>query len=311
MDRTSGRWVRETLREHGLRPQKGLGQNFLVDAHVADMIVEACGLQPSDVVVEIGPGLGALTGRLAAQSHLVLALEYDRGLYALLREDPPAANAVPVWGDAREADLDGMVAEYTGGEFGCGGKPYKVVGNLPYYLTSPLLWRLLTGGVNAGHLVLMVQWEVAGRLLAVPGTAGYGALTVAVQYYCRAGLVRRIPRTVFHPAPDVDSAVVRLVKRDEPPVAVPDEEFFLQLVRASFANRRKKLSNSLAAHMPGLSKEAWDKVLQATGMDPERRGETLSLAEFAALARAAAPALSGLEKGVGQGCILSAPAKEE
>jgi len=295
MDRTSGRWVRETLREHGLRAQKGLGQNFLVDAHIADIIVGACDLQPTDVVVEIGPGLGALTGRLAAQSRLVLALEYDRGLHALLRDDPPGPNVVPVWGDARQADLDALAAEYAGGEHGA----YKVVGNLPYYLTSPFLWRLLTGGTNAGLLVLMVQWEVAGRLLAAPSSSDYGALTVAVAYYRRAELVRRVPRTVFHPVPEVDSAVVRLVRREEPPVAVPDEAFFFQVVRASLANRRKTILNSLAVGIPELSRETWAEVLQTAGIDPARRGETLSMAEFAALAGAAAPLGPETEKGVG------------
>lgn len=287
MDRTSGRWIRETLAEHGLRLHKALGQNFLVDANIRDIIVGACDLQPSDVVVEIGPGLGALTAHLAANSRLVLALEYDRGLHALLTDDPPGANVVPVLADARQVNLDDLVAEYTGGEYGSGGKPYKVVGNLPYYLTSHLLWRFLVERFNVGLMVFMVQLEVAGRLLAAPGDKDCGALTVAIGYFCRTELVHRVPRTVFHPAPAVDSAVVRLVKRGVPPVDLPSEPLFFQLVRASFANRRKKLLNSLAGQMPDLSREGWARLLAAAGIAPERRGETLSMEEFATLTRLA------------------------
>ncbi len=283
MDRTSGRWIRETLAAHDLRLHKALGQNFLVDANIRDQIVGACQLTPADVVVEIGPGLGALTGRLAESVRLVLALEYDRGLHALLTADPPGENVIPVLGDARSVNFDDLAATYTDGEYGRGGKPCKVVGNLPYYLTGNLLWRLLVERVNASLMVFMVQLEASGRLLATPGDREAGALTAVVQYYCRTELVRRVPRTVFHPAPAVDSAVVRLLKRETPPVEVPDEDLFFQLVRASFANRRKKLANSLAVHMPDFSRETWVRLLSAAGIDPDRRGETLRLSEFADL----------------------------
>lgn len=283
MDRTSGRWIRDTLLKNGLRLHKSLGQNFLVDANIRDQIVGACDLKPSDVVVEIGPGLGALTGQLADTSRLVLALEYDRGLYSLLSQDPPGENVVPVLADARQVNFDDLVAEYTDG----GAKPYKIVGNLPYYLTGPLLWRLLLERFNASLMIFMVQLEVAGRLLAAPGAKDFGALTVAVGYFCRTEIVRRVPRTVFHPAPEVDSAVVKLIKREVPAVDVPSEALFFQLVRASFANRRKKLLNSLSAQMPVLSRQTWGGLLVDAGIEPSRRGETLSMEEFAALTRLA------------------------
>jgi len=284
VDRTNARWVRETLTKSGLRLHKALGQNFLVDANIRDRIVEACDLSPSDMVVEIGPGLGALTARLAEKGQLVLALEYDRGLHELLTAGPPGRNVIPILGDARRADFDALAATHTDGLYGSRGRPYKLVGNLPYYLTGSLLWRLVTERINASLMVFMLQAEAAGRLLAAPGDHDYGALTVAVQYLYRPEAVRRVPRTVFLPVPEVDSVVVRLAKRDVPPVKVPDEALFFQLVRASFANRRKKLANSLVNQVPGHSRAEWTSLLAAAGIDPDRRGETLSLAEFAALA---------------------------
>ena len=277
--------VREFLKKRGLKPNKGLGQNFLVDRNVAGKIVDAAGLGPDDLVVEIGPGLGALTVCAAKRAARVIAVELDAGLASALREIAGAApNVDVVVGDALEVDFDRLAGEASGGIFGKGGKKYAVLGNLPYYITTPLLMRLLTEGFNISVLVVMVQLEVAQRLAAVPGGKEYGALSVAVQYYTEPAFVFRVPARLFYPAPAVDSAVMRLAVRDTPAVRVKDEKSFFRVVRAAFAHRRKTLLNSLLASGLGGDKNYWHEVLVKAGIDPKRRGETLSIEELARLA---------------------------
>ena len=277
--------VRELLKKRGLKPNKGLGQNFLVDRNVAGKIVDAAGLGPDDLVVEIGPGLGALTVCAAKRAARVIAVELDAGLASALREIAGAApNVDVVVGDALEVDFDRLAGEASGGIFGKGGKKYAVLGNLPYYITTPLLMRLLTEGFNISVLVVMVQLEVAQRLAAVPGGKEYGALSVAVQYYTEPAFVFRVPARLFYPAPAVDSAVMRLAVRDTPAVRVKDEKSFFRVVRAAFAHRRKTLLNSLLASGLGGDKNYWHEVLVKAGIDPKRRGETLSIEELARLA---------------------------
>lgn len=276
--------VRSMMSRHGIACRKSLGQNFLVDPHIMDKIVAAAGLTPADLVVEIGPGLGALTTRAARSAGKVLAVEVDRGLLPVLAETLAGAGDVEViQGDAMEINFDRLVQEKTSGEFGRGGKPYKLLGNLPYYITSPLLMHLLLGRFHLSLMVIMVQQEVAARLGAVPGTKDYGALSVAVQYFTETKVLFRVPRTVFYPQPGVDSAVVRLEVRPEPAVAVRDENAFFSVVRAAFGHRRKTLLNALAGSGLGPDKEAWLTVLGCAGIDPGRRGETLTLTEFGAL----------------------------
>ncbi|MDD4170317.1 MAG: 16S rRNA (adenine(1518)-N(6)/adenine(1519)-N(6))-dimethyltransferase RsmA [Desulfotomaculaceae bacterium] len=276
--------VRNILNRYQLACRKSLGQNFLIDRHIADKIVAAADLSPADLAVEIGPGLGALTTRAAGIAGKVLAVEIDRGLLPVLAEVLSGLeNTVVVQGDALEIDFDRLVWEQTGGVFGRGGQQYKLLSNLPYYITSPILLRLLHERYNFSLMVIMVQLEVAARLAAAPGSKDYGALSVAVQFYTEVKLLFRVPKTVFFPAPAVDSAVVRLAVRKRPAVPVEDEKTFFRVVRAAFGKRRKTLLNSLATSDLGISKESWKTVLHSCCIDPDRRGETLSLAEFARL----------------------------
>jgi len=260
-----------------------LGQNFLIDSNIVNKIIEAAELSPGDLVVEIGSGLGALTARIARSAGKVLAVEVDRGLLPVLAEVVEAAGDVEIiHGNAMEIDFDCLVREKTGGQFGRGSGRYKLLANLPYYITSPLLIRILQERYNFSRMVIMVQSEVAARLAAAPGTKDYGLLSVVVQYFTDVKVLFRVHRTVFYPAPAVDSAVVRLLVR--PPVnPAQDEKTFFKVVRAAFGKRRKTLLNSLADSGFGISKEVWKAVLESSGIDPGRRGETLSLTEFARL----------------------------
>lgn len=277
--------VRSLMQRHGLSCRKSLGQNFLIDANIINKIIAAAELTPSDLVVEIGPGLGALTARAAGSAGKVLAVEVDRGLLKVLAETLEGAGDLAViHGDALEIDFDRLAHEQTAGAFGRGGKSYKLLANLPYYITSPLLLHLLLKRFNISLLVVMIQLEVAARLAAAPGSKDYGSLSVVVQYYTEPKFLFRVPRTVFYPPPGVDSAVVRLATRPRPAVAVRDEAVFFKVVRASFGKRRKTLLNSLAGSGLGPDRETWQEVLEKAGIDPGRRGETLSLEEFAALA---------------------------
>ncbi|SHF12501.1 dimethyladenosine transferase [Desulforamulus putei DSM 12395] len=281
---TSPSAVREIIRAHGFKVRKALGQNFLMDANIIEKIIQSAHLTDRDLVFEIGPGLGALTRRLARSAGTVIAIELDVNLLPILQEtlaDFP--NARVVHGDALKVDFDRLAREQTGGAFGQQGKRYKLVANLPYYITTPILMHLLTGGFNLERLVVMIQKEVADRLQASPGGKDYGSLSVAVQYYTVPEMVARVPKTVFYPAPDVDSAVIRLTRREVPPVKVTSEELFFKVVRAAFGQRRKTLLNSLTGS--GLAdRETWLEVLAEAGIEPARRGETLSLQEFAHLA---------------------------
>uniref|UniRef100_A0A7C1IZT5 Ribosomal RNA small subunit methyltransferase A n=1 Tax=Ammonifex degensii TaxID=42838 RepID=A0A7C1IZT5_9THEO len=273
--------VKELLRRHQIRPKKRWGQNFLINPGIVDKIMAVAEISPDDTVIEIGPGMGALTARLAEQANRVVAVELDRSLVALLRGELAAyGNLRVVEGDALRVDFDALVKD-SGGTF-----PYKVVANLPYYITTPLLTRLLSGDFAVSLLVIMVQKEVALRLVARPGTKEYGSLSVLAQFRSEPDLVAVISRGSFFPAPAVDSAVVRLRVRTMPPVLVTDEALFFRVVRAAFGQRRKTLLNALAGAGLGPDRPTWEAILKRAGIDPQRRGETLTLAEFAAIARA-------------------------
>jgi len=277
--------VRSIMQRFGISCRKSLGQNFLVDSNIINKIIAGAELTDADLVVEIGPGLGALTGRIAARAGKVLAVEVDRGLLPALAEVLEGAGDIEVvQGDALKIDFDMLAWEKTGGKFGRGAGKYKLMANLPYYITSPLLMHLLLNRFNISLIIVMVQLEVATRLAALPGTKAYGALSLAVQYFTEPKILFRVPRTVFFPQPDVDSAVVRLAIRPEPAVQVPSEEEFFKIIRASFGQRRKTLINSLSGSNLGVDKETCLRALKQSGIDPARRGETLSLAEFAVLA---------------------------
>lgn len=281
---TSPSMVREIIQAHGFRVRKALGQNFLMDANIIEKIVTAAEITDQDLAFEIGPGLGVLTRKMARSAGQVVAVELDTHLLPILQETlAEFPNATVVHGDALKVDFDTLAQERTNGAFGAQGKAYKLVANLPYYITTPLLIHLITSGFNLERLVVMMQKEVADRLQAAPGSKEYGSLSVMVQYYTLPQIVTKVPKTVFYPAPDVDSAVIRLIRRETPPVQVVSEELFFKVVRAAFGQRRKTLINSLTGS--GLAdKETWLEVLGSVGIDPTRRGETLSLEEFAALA---------------------------
>lgn len=265
---------------HGIRPQHRLGQNFLTDARVLDAIVEASTAGPDDLVLEIGPGLGTLTQRLARAAGRVLAVELDRNLVNILQKTvvEPQPNVEVIHGDAARVDLRKLLTERLQP-----GRKAKVAANLPYYITTPLVMRLLEEELPLDQIIVMVQKEVADRMISPPGSKDYGALSVAVQYHTEPHIVTRVSRGAFLPPPDVDSSVVGLRVRETPPVDAPRAGFF-KVVKAGFGQRRKTLLNALTSGL-ALDKSRVEEALRAAGIDPNRRGETLSLEEFAALAR--------------------------
>ncbi|HEY8495407.1 MAG TPA: 16S rRNA (adenine(1518)-N(6)/adenine(1519)-N(6))-dimethyltransferase RsmA [Limnochordales bacterium] len=271
--------VAAVLRHLGLSPRKALGQNFLVDRNIVAKILDAAQLTPEDTVLEIGPGLGVLTWELARRARAVVAVELDAGLMRWLRElFAGQANVRLVHGDALTVDLAGLLAAHPPGP----GGSAKVLANLPYYITSPLLMRLLEEELPISLAVVMVQKEVARRLLARPGTKDYGALSVAVQLRAQVEIVAPVPPGVFFPPPEVESAVVRLTLRPLPE-EVEDAAFFSAVVRAAFAQRRKMLRNALQSGAGLWDKDAVPAALADAGIDGGRRGETLSVAEFVRL----------------------------
>jgi len=281
---TSPSAIRSIMQRHGISCRKSLGQNFLTDKNIIEKIIAAAELKDTDLVVEIGPGLGALTAQIALAAEKVIAVEVDRGLIAALAEVlEELQNVEIVQDDALKTDFDLLIGERTGGLYGKGAKKYKLMANLPYYITSPIIMHLLMARFNISMMVIMIQAEVAERLAASPGSKAYGALSLAVQYFTEPEILFRVPRTVFYPKPGVDSAVVRLSVRSEPAVTVRDETAFFKTVRAAFGKRRKTLLNALTGSIIGIDRETCLRALKNSGIDPVRRGETLSLAEFATL----------------------------
>ncbi|MGO8670498.1 MAG: 16S rRNA (adenine(1518)-N(6)/adenine(1519)-N(6))-dimethyltransferase RsmA [Capsulimonadaceae bacterium] len=286
MNLTSPSMVHGLLKSHGLRPSRRFGQNFLVDANTLNRIVEAGELASGDQALEIGAGLGTLTRALADVVTLdgrVVTIEVDRGLIGVLAETVGDLPQVRVIGaDATEISWPDFISHY----FGPG--PISVVANIPYNITSPLIAALMSAKDRFRVVVLLVQQEVALRLAAAPGTPDYGAFAVFAQYHAAVEVVAPVSRRVFLPAPDVDSAILRLRPHASPPVAVRDEALLFAVVRAAFGQRRKSLLNALSGD-PALG---WDRTAAATALDSAwidagRRGETLSLEEFARLANAA------------------------
>ena len=260
--------------------QKKFGQNFLIDARVLDKITDAAGVTKDDVVLEIGPGIGTMTQVLCERAKEVIAVEIDRNLIPILREDTCREydNLTIINDDILKTDIDAIVWEH-------GGRPLKVVANLPYYITTPIVMGLLEKHIPVQNITVMVQREVAERMQAGPGSKDYGALSLAVQYYADTYIAAYVPQNCFMPRPNVGSAVIRLTLRGEPPVAVKDEAVFFAVVRAAFAQRRKMLVNSLAGS-PELNctKEKAAEVLAAAGLPVTVRGEALTPAQFAEIA---------------------------
>ena len=271
-------YVRSILREKEYTIKKKLGQNFLVDQNYVEKISAAAEIVPSDWVLEICPGLGVHTSAMAELAHKVVALEIDRELVAILRETLAFPNVAVVETDALTADWRDILEEQ-----GWSAGSVKLVANLPYYITTPLVMKALESDVPFAALVVMVQREVAERMVAPVGSKDYGVLTLAVQYYSQAEIVTRVPRSVFLPAPEVDSAVVRLVPKP-PPVAASRPELF-QVIRAAFQQRRKTIRNSLKALAKAwnLPPEALDEALNCAGVRGDVRGEDLTLQDFGRL----------------------------
>lgn len=264
----------EVLKKYGLRLTKTLGQNFLTDINIIKKIVAAGDVCPSDLVVEIGPGIGSMTAEIAARAGKVIAVEIDRHLIPALEENLASfPNVEIINGDIMEVDLESLTKGWTG--------PLKVISNLPYYITTPVVMMLLEGNVAWDTLVLMVQKEVAQRMAAEPSTRDYGALTVAVKYYSEPKLAFTVSRNCFIPKPDVDSAVVKLKKRVLAGSADVDKEFFFKVVRASFGQRRKTLLNSLGSQ-PFVQggKERLREALSRLGISENVRAEELSIHDF-------------------------------
>lgn len=273
--------TQEILKKYGFAFKKSLGQNFLIDTNILRRIVDHAELTEESGAIEIGPGIGALTEQLAKRSKKVTAFEIDQRLLPILKDTlSPYDNVTVILEDILKANVAKVIDE----EF-AGIDDVMVVANLPYYVTTPIILKLLTENLPIRGLVVMLQKEVADRIAAKPGTKEYGSLSIAIQYYTEAETVMIVPKTVFMPQPNVDSAVIRLVKRVKPIVEVKDEDFFFTVTRSSFAQRRKTILNNLTSQLPdGKSKK--DQILKAleqTGIDPTRRGETLSIAEFGRL----------------------------
>lgn len=263
------------LKTFGIHMSKKLGQNFLINEAIVDGIVNAAAIKPGEAVLEIGPGIGTLTQGLAEAGAQVTAVELDRKLLDVLAKTLQGYDNVRVvHGDILRIDISREIPV----------EKYKVVANLPYYITTPIIMKFLEEHLPVELLVTMVQKEVAQRMVAAPGTKDYGALSVSVQYYTKPEIMFLVPPQSFMPPPAVESAVIRCTVRSEPPVVVKDERLFFRVVKAAFGQRRKTLANALKGG--GIDKTIIDIMLPKAGIDGTRRGETLSLEEFAALANA-------------------------
>lgn len=270
------------LNKYGFTFQKKFGQNFLIDTHVLDKIIAAAEITDQDFIIEIGPGIGTMTQYLAYHARMVCAIEIDRELIPILQDTLEGYDNVEVINeDVLKVDLAALVKKYNG------GKPAKVVANLPYYITTPIIMGLLEQQVPVESVTVMVQKEVALRMQSGPGTKDYGALSLAVQYYASPYLAANVPPNCFMPRPKVGSAVIRLTCHKEKPVQVEDEALMFRLIRASFNQRRKTLLNGLK-NSPELdfSKETLENALETCGISPAVRGEALTLEEFARLSDA-------------------------
>ena len=258
-----------------IKMSKKLGQNFLIKRGIVDEIVKAADLQEGEPVLEIGPGIGTLTQGLAQSGANVTAIELDTRLLEVLDTTlAQYSNVTIVHGDVLKLDVPSIM----------NNEPFKVVANLPYYITTPIIMSLLESRLPIERLVVMVQKEVALRMVAKPGTKDYGALSVAVQYYTKPDIVLDVPPKSFLPAPAVTSSVIRCVLRDKPPVDVIDEKLFFRVVKAGFAQRRKTFANTMKT--TGLSKDRIEELLVKANIDGQRRGETFTLQEFADVANA-------------------------
>lgn len=278
---TAGRTT-ELLKKYGFSFKKSLGQNFLIDPNILKGIVRCSGINPESHVIEIGPGLGSLTEQLAKSAKTVLSFEIDGRLIPILQESLSAySNVEIIHEDFLKADWAEILQKRNRIN-----EPFHIVANLPYYITTPIIMKIIESGLPFETITVMMQKEVADRIGAIPGTKNYGSLSIAIQYYTEAEIVMTVPKTVFIPQPNVDSSILKLIRRKAKPLQLKNEALFFQVVKASFAQRRKTLANNLGSHAAewGMTKEQLLACCTSIGIDPKRRGETLSPEEFAHLA---------------------------
>ena len=275
--------TKDILKKFNFSFKKSLGQNFLVDVNILDNIIHHAGIDKTTGVIEIGPGIGALTEQLARHAEHVVALEIDKRLVPILEDTLEAYENIDILlEDVLKADLHQIIQQYFPKQ-----QEIHIVANLPYYITTPILMKLLRENLPITSITVMIQKEVAERMAAKPKTKSYGSLTIAMQYYTDAEVVMHVPKTVFIPQPNIESSILKLTKRSKPPVDVKDEDFFFEIVKASFAQRRKTLRNNLNRFLKdSMSKEEIKHILDEIGIDGSRRGETLTIEEFANLANA-------------------------
>lgn len=269
----------EVIKKYEFCFQKKFGQNFLIDGHVLDKIIAGAGVTKDDMVLEIGPGIGTMTQYLAEAAGKVVAVEIDRNLLPILQETlADYDNVKVIHADVLSLDLEKLVQEENG------GRPIKVVANLPYYITTPIIMALFEQHVPLANVTVMVQKEVAARMKSGPGSKDYGALSLAVQYYAEPYIVANVPCNCFMPRPNVDSAVIRLTRYEEPPVQVKDEKMMFKIIRASFNQRRKTLQNGLNNSSElNFTKDQIAAAIAEAGFSPSVRGEALTLEQFAKL----------------------------
>lgn len=276
--------TKAVLERHGFTFKKSFGQNFLTDTNILQKIVDTAEIDKNVNVIEIGPGIGALTEFLAENAAEVMAFEIDERLVPILEDTLRDHDNVKVINeDVLKADLQTRVKDFENPDL-----PIKVIANLPYYITTPILMHLIESKIPFAEFVVMMQKEVADRISAEPNTKAYGSLSIAVQYYMTAKVAFVVPRTVFVPAPNVDSAILKMTRRKQPLVEVKDEDFFFRVSKASFVHRRKTLWNNLTSHF-GKSEEVKNKLEQAlenAAIKPSIRGEALSISDFARLSDA-------------------------
>ena len=274
--------INEIRQRYNLQLSKSLGQNFITDPGVIDSIIEGAEIGPDDLVIEIGPGIGVLTAAAAEAAAKVVAIEIDERLIPILQETLAEYDNVEIVNkDILKTDLNEIIDGQRSSEAFAGS--VRIIGNLPYYITTPIIMQIFEGGVRADSVTVMMQKEVADRIEAGPGSKTYGAISVCVQYYCDVEKVCKVPKKVFIPRPKVDSMVLNFRIRKEKPAQLDDENVFFACIKAGFGKRRKTLLNSLTG-ICGLDKETVGEVLSEAEIDPARRAETLGIEEFASIA---------------------------
>lgn len=287
---TSPRTIRDIMDRYGFKFSKRYGQNFIIDEHVLDKIVEGAHITKEDAVLEIGPGIGVMTNTLCEAAGQVVSVEIDKTLMPVLSETVGHhENLHIIEGDILKIDIKDLFERHFK------TKRPKLVANLPYYVTTPIIMKFLEEHIPVTDLVIMIQKEVADRILASPSTSDYGALSVAVQYFTEPSIVTRVSRGSFMPAPNVDSTVLRLKVRDKPPVKLADEAVFFMTVKDGFGKRRKTLLNALTGGFLGLTRDQANEALACSGISPQLRAETLGIEEFATLSNCIVDVIGALK----------------